>query len=167
MNKPLSLAMTVAVRLGAAIAVLVVAGCASLSPPAPVETRPPPVEEPRVEPPPEPDRTPPRTPGTIRPDQRSEEQAEPAPSAAAGLVAQGWRQYNASNYEAAVSVAERAQRIEPRNPEVYLLMASAQFGLYRLDTAEQLARRGLSLSRSGTRVNGQLQGLLKRIVGAQ
>jgi len=161
MNNPL----THVVRLGAVLVVLVLAGCAPLSPPAPVETRPPPVEEPKVEP--APDRTPPRTPGTIRPDQRAEEQGESAPSAAAGLIAQGWRQYNASNYEAALGVAERAQRIEPRNPEVYLLMASAQFGLYRLDTAEQLARRGLSLSRSGTRVNGQLQGLLKRIVGAR
>ena len=156
-----------AVRLGALLAGLILAGCAPLSPPAPVETRPPPVEEPVVVPPSEPDRTPPRTPGTIRPDQRSEEPGEPVVSAAAGLIAQGWRQHNASNYEAALGVAERAQRIEPRNPEVYLLMASAQFGLYRLDTAEQLARRGLSLSRSGTRVNGQLQGLLKRIVGAQ
>ena len=155
------------VRLGAALAVLVLAGCAPLTPPAPVETRPPPVEEPREEPPAEPDRTPPRAPGTIRPDQRAAEQSQPTPSAAAALIAQGWRQHNANNHEAALGIAERAQRIEPRNPEVYLLMASAQFGLYRLDTAEQLARRGLSLSRSGTRVNGQLQGLLKRIVGAQ
>lgn len=155
-------------RLGLAIALLVLAGCASLSPPAPVETRPPPVEEePREEPPSEPDRTPPRTPGTIRPDQRTDERSEPAASPAAALIAQGWRQHSASNYEAALATAERAQRIEPRNPEVYLLMASAQYGLYRLDAAEQVARRGLSLSRSGTRVYGQLQGLLRRILGAK
>src|SRR5690606_41505407 len=70
-------------------------------------------------------------------------------------------------HEGALRIAERAQRIEPRNPEVYLLMASAQFGLYRLDAAEQLARRGLSLSRAGTLVNGQLQGLFGRIAGAR
>jgi len=154
-----------AARLVAIVAVLALAGCVS-SPPVPVETRPPVVEEPRAEPPQEPDRTPPRTPGTIRPDQQTQER-EQVPSAAAGLIAQGWRQHNANNHEVALSIAERAQRIEPRNPEVYLLMASAQFDLYRLDSAEQLARRGLSLSRSGTRVNGQLQRLLKRVVAAQ
>lgn len=163
-----SLVSKCAWRSGAAALVLVLAGCAPLSPELPpVDTLPPPPAEPRVEPPPPPDSTPPRAPGTIRPDQRVEEPQAPAPSAASGLIAQGWRLHSASDYEAALSVAGRAQRIEPRNAEVYLLMASAQFGLYRLDAAEQLARRGLSLSRSGTPLHGQLQGLLTRISGAR
>lgn len=155
-------------RLTAVVLLLAVAGCAPLGPPPPVETRPPPPveEQPRVEPPPRPDTTPPRDPGAIRPDQRVEEVESP-PSPVAGLLAQGWRLHSADDHQGALNVAERAQRIEPRNAEVYLLMASAQFGLYRLDIAEQLARRGLSLSRAGTQVNAQLQGLLTRIVGAR
>lgn len=153
---------------GIALALLLVAGCAPMAP-APTErsTPLPPAATPPPEPSP-PDSRPPRDAGTIRPDSGSDSAPQaPAPSAVAGLIAQGWRLHSASDHEGALRIAERAQRIEPRNPEVYLLMASAQFGLYRLDAAEQLARRGLSLSRAGTLVNGQLQGLLGRIAGAR
>ncbi|MFA5495214.1 MAG: hypothetical protein WC247_10585 [Porticoccaceae bacterium] len=150
---------------GLALALLVLAGCAPIAP-APTTTSEP---MPPVEPAPSPPQPsgPAEAPGAIRPDRGEEEPSAAVESAIAGLIAQGWRLHSANNYEGALGIAERAQRIEPRNPEVYLLMASAQFGLYRLDVAEQLARRGLSLSRSGTLVNGQLQGLLGRIQGAR
>lgn len=148
---------------GIVLALLILAGCAPMAPAPTTTSEPlPPVGSSPPPPPSEPSATPePR-----RPDS-SEQEPAAAESAIAGLIAQGWRLHSASNYQGALGIAERAQRIEPRNPEVYLLMASAQFGLYRLDVAEQLARRGLSLSRSGTLVNGQLQGLLGRIQGAR
>lgn len=156
-------------RIAAVIlALLLMAGCAPMAPaPTGSSTPLPPAASPPPEPSP-PDSRPPRDAATIRPDGGADAAPQaPAPSAIAGLIAQGWRLHSASDHEGALRIAERAQRIEPRNPEVYLLMASAQFGLYRLDAAEQLARRGLSLSRAGTLVNGQLQGLLGRIVGAR
>jgi len=97
---------------------------------------------------------------------------EPSPEvttnpAVTSLVNQGWRYYQQDNYEGALSVAERAQRIDPRSPEVYLLMASARFSLYQLTVAEQLARRGLALAQSGSAVNRQLQSLLGKIGAAR
>lgn len=147
------------------LALLAVAGCAPMTPAPTTTSEPlPPVSQPPppVEPPPP---TPPRRiPGAIQPDAAQEPGAQ---SAVSSLLAQGWRQHSGSNYEAALGIAERAQRIEPRNPEVYLLMASAQLALYRNEVAEQLVRRGLSLSQSGTTVNRQLQSLLGQIVSGR
>lgn len=93
---------------------------------------------------------------------------EPQPSAAvSALLNQGWKFYRQDNFQGALSSAERAQRIDPRSPEVYLLMASAQFSLYQLAVAEQLARKGLALTQTGTSVNRQLQGLLARIAASR
>lgn len=91
---------------------------------------------------------------------------QPAPAVSA-LLNQGWAHYRQNNYQGALSVAERAQRIDPRSPEVYLLMASAQFSLYQLAVAEQVARRGLAMAASGTAVSSQLQALLARIAAAK
>lgn len=91
---------------------------------------------------------------------------QPAHSAVSSLLEQGWSHYQRENYPAALTSAERAQRIDPRSPEVYLLMASTQFSLYRLSLAEQLARRGLALAPTGTVIRGQLQSLLAKIAAA-
>lgn len=147
------------------LALLTVTGCAPMTPAPTTSSEPlPPVSQPApkpVEPPPPAE--PRRIPGAIQPDATQ----QPAPSAVSSLLAQGWRQHSGSNYEAALGIAERAQRIEPRNPEVYLLMASAQLALYRNEVAEQLVRRGLSLSQSGTTVNRQLQALLGQITSGR
>ncbi|MFA5633062.1 MAG: hypothetical protein WC997_16260 [Porticoccaceae bacterium] len=126
--------------------------CAPMAP-VPTETSvpeplPPPVveEEKKPEPPPAPPEPPKET-----------------SSAVNSLLDRGWNFYRNDNFEAALSVAERAQRIDPRSAEVYLLMASARFSLYQVDVAEQLARRGLALAGSGTVVGNQLQSLLARI----
>jgi Tfp pilus assembly protein PilF len=79
------------------------------------------------------------------------------------LLERGWRYYQQGDHDRALAVAERAQGIAPRHPESYLLMASSQLALYRNGVAEQLARRGLSLSRAGTEVNRRLQALLAEI----
>lgn len=149
------------------LALLAVAGCAPMTPAPTTTSEPlPPVSQPIPKPPvqPPPKSTPPRAPGAIQPDAAQQPGAQ---SAVSSLLAQGWRQHSGSNYEAALGIAERAQRIEPRNPEVYLLMASAQLALYRNEVAEQLVRRGLSLSQSGTTVNRQLQALLGQIVSGR
>lgn len=88
-------------------------------------------------------------------------------NAVAGLMAKGWTLYRQDDHEGALVVAERAQRIEPRNPDVYLLMARAQFALYRLAAAEQLARRGLSLAGAGTAMREQFESLLATIQASQ
>lgn len=124
----------------------------------PAQPAPPP--EPRPQPQPEPERRLP--PQTIQPDDEAD--TPPARSSAIdSLLEQGWTQYQSRNYEGALSVAERAQRIDARNPEVYLLMARAKLALYQTAAAEQLARRGLSLSRAGTSVYRDLQALLAQI----
>jgi hypothetical protein len=87
--------------------------------------------------------------------------------AVTSLVDQGWNYYRQDNYEAALSVAERAQRIDARSPEVYLLMASAQFSLYQLSVAEQLTRRGLAFAGADTAVGRKLQALLGKILSSK
>lgn len=130
----------------------------------PAPTTPPPQPAPAPEPRPQPQPVPERRqpPETIRPADEAE--TPPArTSAIDGLLDQGWSLYQNRNYEGALSVAERAQRIDARDPEVYLLMARAKLALYQNAAAEQLARRGLSLSRAGTRVHRDLQALLAQI----
>ena len=93
-------------------------------------------------------------------------QPEPAPrpsAAVQSLLDKGWSRYRQDDYQGALVLAERAQRIDARSPEVYLLMASAQFSLYRYSVAEQLVRKGLSFSGGRGAVNRQLQSLLNRI----
>lgn len=137
---------------------IVVAACAPMTP-APTGTSWP--EPPPAEKSPEP-------PKSSKPTIRSTEPDKAATNpAVTSLVNQGWRYYQQDNYEGALSVAERAQRIDPRSPEVYLLMASARFSLYQLNIAEQLARRGLALAQSGSAVSRQLQSLLGKIGSAQ
>ena len=104
----------------------------------------------------------------------STSKSQPAPSgkihepssAVQSLLDRGWVRYRQDDYQGALGIAERAQRIDARSPDVYLLMASAQFGLYRLSVAEQLTRKGLAISASGTPVYRQLQSLLSRITAA-
>lgn len=101
--------------------------------------------------------------GDIRPGERRSGSG----NAVAGLMEKGWALYRQDNHEGALVVAERAQRIEPRNPDVYLLMARAQLALYRLAAAEQLARRGLSLAGAGSAMREQFESLLATIQASQ
>ena len=130
-----------------------VAACAPMTPaptgdswPAPPQSRPQPTPEPSKPP------SPPPKPVEVQ-----------KPSAAVqSLLNKGWSKYRQDDYQGALGYAERAQRIDSRSAEVYLLMASAEFSLYRLTVAEQIARKWLSISGSGTSVQRQLQSLLNR-----
>ena len=136
--------------------VLLMAACAPMTPAPsgevisrPTETLPPPPQKPTPESRPSiPEKPPARLPST----------------AVQSLLDQGWSRYHRKDYEGALGVADRAQRIDARSPQVYLLMASAQLGLYRNAAAEQLVRKGLAFSAPGTRVNQQLQALLGKIM---
>ncbi|MCK9503362.1 MAG: hypothetical protein M0Q95_04160 [Porticoccaceae bacterium] len=141
----------------AALLLIALAACAPMAP-VPTETLPPP---PAPAPAPKDD----TSDDSIRSD--AEPVSKPTNPAVMSLVNQGWTYYRQNNYEAALGAAGRAQRIDPRSPEVYLLMASARFSLYQLAVAEQLARKGLALAQSGSAVNRQLQALLAKIAASQ
>jgi len=145
--------------LFAMLVLMTLSACAPMAP-VPTETLPPPVE---AAPSPEPREDKPED--KIRSDDSREQ--KPTSSAVSALVNQGWIYYRQNNYEAALSTAGRAQRIDPRSPEVYLLMASAQFSLYQLAVAEQLARKGLALAQNSSAVNRQLEALLAKITASQ
>lgn len=140
--------------------VSLLAACAPMKPAPTVSSVP---ESPRDSglPPPDEPQTRPQPPPVQEPA------PEPPSSAVTALLSQGWGQYRRNDYQGALSTAERAQRIDPRSPEVYLLMANAQFSLYQIAVAEQVARRGLAMAASGTAVSAQLQALLAKIAAAK
>lgn len=86
--------------------------------------------------------------------------------AVAALLEQSWSYYRSGQYDAAIAVAERAQRLDSGDPEIYLVLGSAHFAQYRVSLAEQLVRKGLAFSRAGTSVQRRLQGLLAEISAA-
>ncbi len=144
--------------LAIATLALLAAACAPMAP-APTDTSapvPPPRQAP--EPPPAVEE---------RPTIRSGEPRQAPNSAVASLLDQGWTLYRRDDFQGALGVASRAQRIDSRSPEVYLLMASAQFSLYQLAVAEQVARKGLAFAQSGSPVSRQLQSLLARIAASR
>lgn len=108
----------------------------------------------------------PERPAERAPIERPERPA-PAQAAVAGLLKQAWTHYRNGNLDGAIAVAERAQRLDPRNPETYLVLASSYFADARSDMAEQLARRGIAFSAPGTVVRGRLQSLLQQIGAAR
>lgn len=131
---------------------LLLAACAPLTGPgAPVD------EHPRAAPPPPPPVAPPPpvTPPAPRP-------APPpvAPDAVAALVAEAQGEAEAGRHDAAAALAERAQRIDPRTPEPYLVLARAHQARGQTAQARQFALKGIASSRTGTRVRAELEALL-------
>ncbi|GGO88539.1 hypothetical protein GCM10011348_44220 [Marinobacterium nitratireducens] len=79
----------------------------------------------------------------------------PTPQAAApvsgnpavvALLDSARQQQSAGSLGAAQSSLERAQRIAPRDPQVYYQLAEIQRQMQKYDEAEQLARRGVALA---------------------
>ncbi|WP_461538752.1 tetratricopeptide repeat protein [Spongorhabdus nitratireducens] len=71
-----------------------------------------------------------------------------ASAAITALVQQASTQRQEGLYREAIYTLERALRIAPNEPLIYQQMAWTRFEQQRLQEAEQLARRGISLSRS-------------------
>jgi len=90
----------------------------------------------------------------------------PAQKAVSALLQEGWSYYRAENYDRSVAIAERAQRLNPRRAEIYLLLAKSYFALGQGQLAEQLSQRGLSFSQSDVTIRRKLQSLLVQIRGA-
>jgi len=140
--------------------VLVTGACAPLqtstSAPAPVESRQPgqirPVENPYD-----------ASPKKIAPARQA---VSPAQKAVSSLLKEGWTYYRVGNYERAIAIAERAQRLDPQRAEVYLLLANSYFAQGKNGLAEQLGQRGLSFSQSDATIRRKLQSLLAQIRGA-
>lgn len=136
---------------------LALAACAPLvpGPGAPVDERPGEVPAPRpVEP--------------EAPAERPSPSVRPAPppvaaDAVAALVGEARRATAEGRHEAAVALAERAQRLDPRAAEPYLVLAEAHRGLGNAALARQLALKGVALSSAGTRVRADLESLLRQL----
>jgi hypothetical protein len=134
---------------------LALAACAPLGPGpgAPVDERPaaapPPAEPgPPLEAPPSPERPAP---------------PPVAADAVAALIGDARRAAAEGRHETALALAERAQRLDPRAPEPYLVLARAHQALGRTAQARQLALRGLASSPPGSQVRADLEALLRRL----
>lgn len=138
---------------------LMVAACAPFPTPhgEPTRVPPPPMDTP---PPERSERPLPPPPVQIIPQQ---EKVDPAAAAVAGLLQDAWGHYHRDNYDAAIAIAERAQRLDARNPEVYLVLASSYLAQAQLNLAEQLVRKGIAFSGADSGVRGRLQQVLGQI----
>lgn len=104
-------------------------------------------------------------PPPAEPEAPVEAPARPVPppvaaDAVATLVGDARRAAAEGRHEAAVALAERAQRLDPRAPEPYLVLARAHQALGRAAQARQLALRGLASSPPGSGVRADLEALL-------
>ena len=85
------------------------------------------------------------------------------PPALLALMEQADRYESQGNQQAALAQLERAQRIAPRDPMVYLQLARLRLHMNDRARAEQLARRGLSLSAGDPELTEAFNALLKEL----
>jgi hypothetical protein len=86
--------------------------------------------------------------------------AKPAQKAVQSLIDEAWGHYRNDDPDKAIAVAERAQRLDARSGEVYLVLASSYLIQGKQQLAEQFARRGISYSAVGSALRNRLQQLL-------
>ncbi|TAL04392.1 MAG: tetratricopeptide repeat protein [Porticoccaceae bacterium] len=146
-------------------ALLVLAACAPMSsqPPAPVIVPTPPKTGPALPPPAKPAPVP-----EVRPAPRPVVPPPPrvipppvAPDAVSALLQQANSEARAGRHDAAIALGERAQRLDPRAPEVYLVLGRAHLARGQAAEARQLALKGLALSAGGSEVRQGLEALLR------
>lgn len=153
---------------------LAVAACAPLGkqPPAPISSPTPPkttlptpppapsAPAPRPAPHPVPHPTPAPVPAPLPSPPRV---APPpvAPDAVSALLQQASSEARAGRQDAAIALGERAQRLDPRAPEVYLVLGRAHLARGQTAQARQLVLKGLALSPSGSPVRQELEDLLR------
>ncbi len=91
----------------------------------------------------------------------------PAQKAVKSLTEEAWKHYHNDDPDKAIAVAERAQRLDSRSAEVYLVLASSYVIQGKQQLAEQFARRGLSYSAVGSVLRRRLQELLGQVTTLQ
>lgn len=84
-----------------------------------------------------------------------------APNAVSALLQQASSEARAGHQDAAIALGERAQRLDPRAPEVYLVLGRAHLARGQAAEARQLVLKGLALSPSGSPVRQELEDLLR------
>ncbi|MGK2914123.1 MAG: tetratricopeptide repeat protein [Porticoccaceae bacterium] len=144
------------------LGLLLISGALLLSACAPLAPYPREPEPPAAKPPPS-RPTVPEPPAIKRPVERP----APAQAAVAGLLQQAWGHYRSNNFDGAIAVAERAQRLDPRDAEAYLVLASSYFAQAQYDQTARLAQRGIAYSAPGTIVRGRLEQLLRQVNAAR
>jgi tetratricopeptide (TPR) repeat protein len=167
-------------KLGGLLAIMLLSGCASQmhsNGGAPVEDSGTSVRVPGMDAPPRPERDD-RQPNSSDTQQdrqhnsgwRVLEPEEPEPQAQAGpnsavasLLSQGRAHYQSGAYRRAIASAERALRIDRRNPAVYLLLAENYQRLGNRGQAEQFAQQGLRYSRDDRTLQAALRGVLNAL----
>jgi hypothetical protein len=82
--------------------------------------------------------------------------AKPAEKAVGNLLETAWNHYRNNDFDVAIAVAERAQRLDARSAEVYLVLARSYLSQGKKYIAEQFAQRGLNYSIAGSTVNKKL-----------
>jgi tetratricopeptide (TPR) repeat protein len=88
-------------------------------------------------------------------------------AAARALIGQAGQQESKGDLEAAAATLERAVRIEPRNPLVWVEYAHLKLLAQNAREAESLARRALSLAGEDPRAQAKGYGLLAQALRAQ
>lgn|SRR5690554_264505 len=166
---------SVLTKITALLAIALLSGCASHMGPtsgAPVEDSDTSVRVPGQQTPAQPSRTDNKqNPNQDAEDNRGWRVIEPTPepdapaqgrtnSAVDALLQQGRTQYQGGDYNRAIASAERALRIDRRNPAVYLLLAENYQRLGNSEQAQQFAQQGLRYSRDDYTVDAALRGVL-------
>lgn len=83
--------------------------------------------------------------------------------AVTGLLDNGWNLYSQQRYDASISVAERALRIDRYQADIYLLLAHNYLALSQPGRAEQFAKQGLTVTDKSSGSYNQLQDILTDI----
>lgn len=110
----------------------------------------PPQEVPPVPPRPEP----------VPPPSYPQSAAEVSGPAVLALIGQAQDQRNAGNGEVAAATLDRARRIEPRNPFVWVEMVKTQLALQQPQDAEATAERARAYARGNPHIDRQLWQLI-------
>lgn len=135
------------IRPGVLLAILALAGCSSMGPQESIYVPVSPSTQAAPATPPQAGHAPARA---VAP--RYRQQGDALSPVAADMIRQANAQIASGDIQGGISRLERAQRISPRAPEVYYTMAEGYMRQGDYGTAEQFARKGLSLAGSNDRL---------------
>lgn len=85
-----------------------------------------------------------------------------APSAVDSLLDSARGAYRDTRYDTAIAFAERAQRIDSRRPEIYLVLGNCYLAKEQPAQARQMALKGIAFSSPGSDTRHKLDVLLEK-----